>query len=67
MSKTHAVRPYKIANKGMKYEFLVESYASERVKVLSVWSEFKDGDLTVRPIRPIPADAACTSRWCINA
>src|SRR4029453_10484748 len=32
----------------MKYEFLVESYASERVKVLSVWSEFKDGDLTVR-------------------
>ena len=33
----------------MRYEFLVESYASERVKVLSVWSEFKDEDLTVRP------------------
>ena len=33
----------------MKYEFLVESYASERVKVLSVWSEFTDQDLPVRP------------------
>jgi uncharacterized damage-inducible protein DinB len=33
----------------MQYEFLVESYASERVKVLSVWSEFQDEDLTLRP------------------
>ncbi len=33
----------------MKYEFLVDSYASERVKVLSVWSEFRDDDLRVRP------------------
>ena len=33
----------------MKYGFLVESYESERVKVLSVWSEFADEDLPVRP------------------
>jgi uncharacterized damage-inducible protein DinB len=33
----------------MKYDFLVESYASERVKVLSVWSEFRDEDLSMRP------------------
>jgi uncharacterized damage-inducible protein DinB len=33
----------------MTYDFLVESYASERVKVLSVWSEFADDDLQVRP------------------
>ena len=33
----------------MTYEFLIESYASERLKVLSVWSEFRDEDLTVRP------------------
>lgn len=33
----------------MIYEFLVETYATERLKVLSVWSEFKDEDLTVRP------------------
>lgn len=33
----------------MKYDFLVESYASERIKVLSVWSEFRDDDLRVRP------------------
>ena len=38
----------------MKYDFLVESYASERVKVLSVWSEFKDEDLTVRPNQTDP-------------
>lgn len=33
----------------MIYEFLIDSYASERVKVLSVWSEFRDGDLATRP------------------
>ena len=33
----------------MTYDFLIESYASERVKVLSVWSEFTDEDLPVRP------------------
>jgi uncharacterized damage-inducible protein DinB len=33
----------------MRYEFLIESYGTERVKVLSVWSEFRDDDLPVRP------------------
>jgi uncharacterized damage-inducible protein DinB len=33
----------------MRYEFLVETYATERIKLLSVWSEFRDEDLTVRP------------------
>ena len=33
----------------MKYNFLIETYATERVKVLSVWSEFRDEDLEVRP------------------
>jgi uncharacterized damage-inducible protein DinB len=33
----------------MRYEFLVETYATERIKVLSVWSEFRDLDLPVRP------------------
>ena len=33
----------------MPYQFLVETYASERIKVLSVWSEFHDDDLPVRP------------------
>ena len=33
----------------MRYAFLVETYATERVKVLSVWSEFQDSDLRVRP------------------
>ena len=33
----------------MRYAFLVETYATERVKVVSVWSEFRDDDLRVRP------------------
>jgi uncharacterized damage-inducible protein DinB len=33
----------------MRYDFLVETYATERVKVVSVWSEFRDEDLPVRP------------------
>jgi len=33
----------------VRYDFLVESYETERVKVLSVWSEFRDEDLSVRP------------------
>lgn len=33
----------------MDYSFLVETYASERLKTLSVWSMFADEDLNVRP------------------
>src|SRR5258708_3687757 len=33
----------------MRYDFLVETYETERVKVVSVWSEFRDEDLMVRP------------------
>jgi uncharacterized damage-inducible protein DinB len=33
----------------MKYDFLVDTYATERLKTVSVWSEFKDEDLPVRP------------------
>jgi uncharacterized damage-inducible protein DinB len=38
----------------MRYDFLIESYETERMKVLSVWSEFGDGDL---PVRPKPDDS----------
>ncbi len=33
----------------MPYGFLVDTYETERLKVLSVWSMFEDGDLAVRP------------------
>jgi uncharacterized damage-inducible protein DinB len=33
----------------MVYDFLVETYETERVKILSVWSEFRDDDLAFRP------------------
>lgn len=37
----------------MRYDFLLETYATERLKVLTVWSEFRDADL---PFRPHPRD-----------
>jgi uncharacterized damage-inducible protein DinB len=33
----------------MKYQFLIETYETEIVKVVSVWSMFTDDDLPVRP------------------
>jgi uncharacterized damage-inducible protein DinB len=33
----------------MRYAFLVETYATERIKVVSVWSEFREDDLSIRP------------------
>jgi uncharacterized damage-inducible protein DinB len=38
----------------MRYDFLVDSYETERIKVISVWSEFRDEDLPVRPKRDDP-------------
>jgi uncharacterized damage-inducible protein DinB len=37
----------------MTYHFLVDSYATERVKVVSAWSMFRDSEL---PVRPNPSD-----------
>jgi uncharacterized damage-inducible protein DinB len=33
----------------VRYDFLVETYATERIKVLSVWSEIQGGDMPFRP------------------
>ena len=33
----------------MKYSFLVDTYETERIKILSVSSEFRDEDMRVRP------------------
>src|ERR1700690_2768399 len=33
----------------MRYEFLIDTYETERIKVISVWSMFQDGDLPRRP------------------
>jgi uncharacterized damage-inducible protein DinB len=38
----------------MTYDFLIDTYGTERVKVLSVWSEFADEDLPIRPSRTDP-------------
>jgi uncharacterized damage-inducible protein DinB len=35
----------------MRYDFLIETYATERIKVVSAWAEFQDEDLPVRPSR----------------
>src|SRR5690242_12008695 len=33
----------------MRYDFLIDTYETERLKVLSVWSEFRDDELSFRP------------------
>jgi uncharacterized damage-inducible protein DinB len=33
----------------MRYQFLIDTYETERLKVLSVWSMFQDDDMPVRP------------------
>lgn len=33
----------------MKYKFLIDTYETERIKTLSVWSMFRDDDLPARP------------------
>jgi uncharacterized damage-inducible protein DinB len=38
----------------MKYDFLIDSYDTERLKVLSVWSEFREDDLAARPKQDDP-------------
>jgi uncharacterized damage-inducible protein DinB len=38
----------------MRYSFLIDTYDTERLKIVSVWSEFRDEDLPVRPNRNDP-------------
>jgi len=33
----------------MRYDFLIDTYETERIKVISAWSMFRDQDLPVRP------------------
>ena len=33
----------------MRYQFLLDTYETERLKVVSVWSFFRDAELSVRP------------------
>ena len=39
----------RLTSAAMRYAFLLETYATERLKVVSVWSEFVDEDFPVRP------------------
>jgi uncharacterized damage-inducible protein DinB len=38
----------------MRYDFLLETYQTERIKVVSTWSEFRDEDLPRRPRQDDP-------------
>ena len=48
------IRKVRVTFAAMRYAFLVETYATERVKVVSAWSEFRDEDLPVRPLEDDP-------------
>ena len=43
----------------MDYSFLVDTYASERLKTLSVWSMFLDNDFDIRPHLLLDRDRTC--------
>src|SRR5215813_12365387 len=43
----------------MDHTFLVDTYASERLKTLSVWAMFDDADLDVRPHPNLARDRTC--------
>lgn len=49
IQKAEGIANFGEAGGNMRYEFLLETYATERVKVVSVWSEFRDGELEFRP------------------
>jgi len=42
-------RDWNFGVEAMRYDFLVGTYETERLKVLSVWSEFREEDMQVRP------------------
>jgi hypothetical protein len=50
----------------MKYDCLIDTYETERIKVVSVWSEFKDDDLPVRQRMAILEGVVGMSRWCTS-
>jgi hypothetical protein len=51
----------------MHYDFLVETYDTERIKVVSTWSEFRDEEIPCARESVMLAVEACMSRWCISA
>ena len=57
-----SIRRIRVTFAAMRYAFLVETYATERVKVVSVWSEFRDEDLPVLRVGDDPRGPACMSR-----
>ena len=46
----------------MKYSFLVDTYDTERIKILSVWSEFRDEDMSIRPREDDARGRSCGAR-----
>jgi len=50
----------------MEYDFLVDTYETERLKTLSVWSTFRDDDLPIRP-HPLTKRQKCSrNTWCTS-
>ena len=51
----------------MRYQFLIDTYQTERLKVLSVWSMFGDADLEVRPHPTDPRGRSVREQMVIAA
>ena len=42
----------------MTYDFLADTYETERVKIISTWSEFRDEDMHRRPREGDPREVS---------
>jgi hypothetical protein len=51
----------------MGYQFLVDTYETERMKTLSTWSTFKDEDMKGVRIRKTDGEGMPMSIWFTNA
>ena len=47
----------------MPYDFLVDTYETERLKILSVWSMFQDNDMGIPQTPMTNGVAVSSSRW----
>ena len=51
----------------MPYTFLADTYETECLKVVSVWSQFEDRISKFGRARTTAVAGACASRWCTSA
>lgn len=50
----------------IEYDFLIDTYKTERMKTLRAWSTFKDEDIRYVQTRKTGGEETPLSTWCIS-